>query len=326
MNRLRLTLAVGDYDHTRDVSTGRLPVQGVDLTTLNLRPEEMFFRFTFFREWDVSEMSMGKYVSLRSQDDTSLAAIPVFPSRAFRHSMIYLREGGKIVRAEQLKDKRIGVPEWAQTAAIYSRGYLVHEAKVPLESVEWIQAGVNEPGRVEKVKLNLPKGVDYRAEPGRSLTDMLLAGDIDAILSARPPSALGRGIERLFPDYEPVEEAYFRKTGIFPIMHVIVIKSKVLERHPWLAMNLYKAFEEAKRRSIERLADITVSAAPLAWLGPYAERMKRLFGDDFWPYGLEKNRVTLQAFVDFAYEQGVCHRRLALEELFAQQTLTSFKI
>ena len=326
MNRLGLTLAVGDYDHTRDVSTGRVPVQGVDLTALNLRPEEMFFRFTFFREWDVSEMSMGKYVSLRSQEDTSLTAIPVFPSRAFRHSMIYVREGGKLARAEQLKGKRIGVPEWAQTAAIYSRGYLVHEAKVPLESVEWIQAGVNEAGRVEKVKLNLPRGVNYRAEPGRSLTDMLLAGDIDAVLSARPPSALGRGIERLFPDYETVEEAYFKKTGIFPIMHVIVIKSEVLECHPWLAMNLYKAFEEAKRRSIERLADITVSAAPLAWLAPCTDRMKHLFGDDFWPYGLEKNCVTLQAFVDFAYEQGVCHRHLDLEELFARQTLTSFKI
>jgi 4,5-dihydroxyphthalate decarboxylase len=326
MGQLRLTLAVGDYDHTRDVSTGRVPVQGVDLTTLNLRPEEMFFRFTFFREWDVSEMSMGKYVSLRSQDDTSLTAIPVFPSRAFRHSMIYVREGGKIARAEQLKEKRIGVPEWAQTAAIYSRGYLVHEAKVPLESIEWIQAGVNEPGRVEKVKLNLPKGVAYRAEPGRSLTDMLLAGDLDAILSARPPSALGRGVERLFPDYESVEEAYFKKTGIFPIMHVIVIKSQVLERHPWLAMNFYKAFEEAKRRSIERLSDITVSAAPFAWLAPYAERMQCLFGNDFWPYGLEKNRVTLQAFVDFAFEQGVCHRRLALEELFAEQALASFKV
>jgi len=326
MNRLRLTLAVGDYDHTRDVGAGRVPVQGVELTTFNLRPEEMFFRFTFFREWDASEMSMGKYVSLRSQDDTSLTAIPVFPSRAFRHSMIYVREGGKIVRAEQLKGRRIGVPEWAQTAAIYSRGYLVREAKVPLESVEWIQAGVNEPGRMEKVKLNLPKGVDYRAEPGRSLTELLLAGDIDAILSARPPSALGRGIGRLFHDYASVEEDYFRRTGIFPIMHVIVVKSELLQHHPWLAMNLYKAFEEAKRRSIERLADITVSAAPLAWLAPYTERMQRLFGDDFWPYGLEQNRVTLQAFVDFAYEQGVCHRRLALEELFAEQTLASFKV
>lgn len=326
MNKVPLTLAIGDYEHTRDLATGQVPVQGVDLNVLYLPPEEAFFRFTFFREWEVSEMSMGKYVSLRSQEDNAIAAIPVFPSRVFRQSMIYVREGGGITRPEQLKGKRIGVPEWAQTAVIYTRGYLVRQAEVPLASVEWIQAGVNEAGRVEKVKLKLPEGVRLRPEPEHSLNEMLLSGDIDAALSARPPRGFGDGIERLFPDYEAVEAEYFRNTGVFPIMHVIVIKTEVLERHPWLAMNLYKAFEEAKRRSIERLSDITASHAPLAWLAPYTERMKSLFGEDFWPYGLEKNRTTLQAFVDFAFEQGVCHRRLELEELFPAQVLASFKV
>lgn len=326
MEKLPITLAIGDYDHTRDVATGQVPVQGVSLNVLYLRPEEMFFRFTFFREWEVSEMSMGKYVALRSQNDESIAAIPVFPSRAFRHSMLYVREHGKITRPEQLKGGRIGVPEWAQTAVIYARGYLHHHAGVPIESVEWVQAGVNEAGRVEKVELKLPKGVKLRVEPARSLNDMLLAGEIDAAMSARPPRALGQGIRRLFPDYEPVEADYFRKTGIFPIMHVIAIKAEVLQRHPWLAMNLYKAFEEAKGRCIARLSDITASHTPLAWLPSYAQRMKAVFGEDFWPYGLERNRTTLQAFVDFAYEQGVCHRRLELEELFPRQVLTSFKV
>jgi len=326
VERLSLTLAIGDYEHTRDVVTGQVPVQGVSLNVLTLPPEEAFFRFTFFREWEVSEMSMGKYVSLRSQEDNGIAAIPVFPSRVFRQSMIYVRDGGRIDRPEQLKGKRIGIPEWAQTAVIYSRGYLTHQAEVPLASVEWVQAGVNEAGRVEKVKPKLPEGVQLRPEPRHSLNDMLLAGDIDAVLSARPPRDFGSGIRRLFPDYEAIEAAYFRETGIFPIMHVIVIKTEVLERHPWVAMNLYKAFEEAKRRSIARLSDITASHAPLAWLAPYAERMKGLFGEDFWPYGLEKNRTTLQAFVDFAFEQGVCHRRLELEELFPKQVLTSFKV
>jgi 4,5-dihydroxyphthalate decarboxylase len=325
VNKVPLTLAIGDYEHTRDLATGRVPVQGVDLNVLYLPPEEAFFRFTFFREWEVSEMSMGKYVSLRSQKDNEIAAIPVFPSRVFRQSMIYVREGG-ITRPEQLKGKRIGVPEWAQTAVIYTRGYLARDAGVPLDSVEWVQAGVNEAGRVEKVKLKLPAAVRCRAESERTLNDMLLAGDLDAVLSARPPRAFGRGIARLFPEYEAVEAAYFRNTGVFPIMHVIVIKSEVLERHPWLAMNLYKAFEEAKRRSIERLSDITASHAPLAWLAPYTERMRSLFGEDFWPYGLEKNRTTLQAFVDFAFEQGVCHRHLELEELFPEQVLASFKV
>src|SRR6267378_7845470 len=232
MDKVALTLAIGDYDHTRDLATGRVPVQGATLNVLTLPPEEAFFRFTRVREWEVSEMSMGKYVSLRSQDDDGIAAIPVFPSRVFRQSMIYVREGGEIDRPEQLKGKRIGVPEWAQTAVIYSRGYLTHQAKVPLASVEWVQAGVNEAGRVEKVKPKLPEGVRLRPEPKRSLNDMLLAGDIDAVLSARPPRDFGRGIRRLFQDYEATEEAYFKETGVFPIMHVIVIKTEVLERHP----------------------------------------------------------------------------------------------
>ena len=326
MDKVALTLAIGDYEHTRDLASGRVPVQGATLNVLTLPPEEAFFRFTRFREWEVSEMSMGKYVSLRSQEDDGIAAIPVFPSRVFRHSMIYVREGGRIDRPEQLKGARIGVPEWAQTAVIYARGYLQHQVGVPLDSVDWVQAGVSEAGRVEKVKLKLPHGVRLRPEPARSLNDMLLAGELDAVLSARPPRALGKGVRRLFPDYEAAEEAYFRETGVFPIMHVIVIRSDVLTRHPWLAMNLYKAFDEAKRRSIERLSDITASHAPFAWLAPYAERMKALFGEDFWPYGVESNRKTLQAFVDFALEQGVCHRKLALEELFPKQVLTSFKV
>ena len=326
MDKVALTLAIGDYEHTRDLASGSVPVQGATLNVLTLRPEEAFFRFTHFREWEVSEMSMGKYVSLRSQDDEGIIAIPVFPSRVFRHSMIYVPDGGKIAQPQQLKGARIGIPEWAQTAVIYARGYLAHQVGVTPDSVEWIQAGVNEAGRVEKVKLKLPSGVRLRPEPGRSLNEMLLAGDLDAVLSARPPRALGKGIRRLFPDYEGAEEAYYKETGIFPIMHVIVIRTDVLARHPWLAMNLFKAFEEAKRRSIERLSDITASHAPFAWLAPYAERMKALFGEDFWPYGLEKNRKTLQAFVDFAFEQGVCHRKLTLEELFPRQVLTSFKV
>ena len=326
MDKVALTLAIGDYEHTRDLASGAVAVQGATLNVLALSPEETFFRFTHFREWEVSEMSMGKYVSLRSQEDASIAAIPVFPSRVFRHSMIYVREGGALARPEQLKGKRIGVPEWAQTAVIYARGYLAHQAGVPLDSVEWVQAGVNDAGRVEKVKLNLPSGVRLKPEPGRTLNDMLLAGELDAVLSARPPKDFGRGIRRLFADYEAAEEAYFKDTGVFPIMHVIAVKADVLAQHPWLAMNLYKAFEEAKRRSISRLSDITASHAPLAWLAPYAERMKSLFGEDFWPYGLEKNRKTLQAFVDFAFEQGVCHRRLALDELFPTQVLASFRV
>src|ERR1700693_5128236 len=168
MNKVPLTLAIGDYEHTRDLATGQVPVQGASLNVLYLPPEEAFYRFTFYREWEVSEMSMGKYVSLRSQEDNGITAIPVFPSRVFRQSMIYVPESSKIAKPEQLKGKRIGVPEWAQTAVIYSRGYLVHQAKVPLASVDWVQAGVKEAGRVEKANLEVPEGERLRTEPAHS--------------------------------------------------------------------------------------------------------------------------------------------------------------
>jgi 4,5-dihydroxyphthalate decarboxylase len=326
MKKLTLTLAIGNYEHVRDVIDGQVPVQGAKLIVLNLPPEEVFFRFTMHREWDVSEMSMGNYVSMRSQEDSSVTALPVFVSRVFRHSMIYLAEGSDITRPEQLRGKRIGIPQWTQTAGIYARGYLSHDAGVPLDSVEWVQGGVNQAGRIEKMKLKLPAGVRYRNVPDRSLTEMLMAGDIDAVLSARPPDRLGSGVRRLFDDHEPIEEAYFRKTGIFPIMHVLVVRSDILQRHPWVAMNLYKAFDEARRRSMQRLQDITASYAPFAWLKPYSDRMKALFGEDFWPYGLEPNRKTLEAFVRFAHEQGVCHRKVTPEELFPKEVLSTYKV
>jgi 4,5-dihydroxyphthalate decarboxylase len=327
MNRLRLTLALGDYDHTRDVAHGVVRPDGIDLVWLNLPVEEIFHRFTKYREWDVTELSFAKYVSLRSQDDASVVALPVFASRVFRLSSIYVRPGGPVKAPADLAGKRIGVPEWAQTAAIYSRGYLAHELGLRLADIDWVQAGVNEPGRVEKVALKLPAGLRLAPMPEKTLDGMLVAGELDAVLSARPPRSFGEGkLARLFPDYRAAEEAYYRKTGVFPIMHVVAVRREVLDRDPWVAMNLVKAFEEAKRRSLARLADVTASHAPLAWLGDYVAHLSRVFGGDPFPYGLELNRRTLDAFLQFAFEQGVCHRRLSPEELFPAQVLTSFKV
>jgi len=326
MRNLSLTIATDQYDHVRDLTDGTVRAEGIDLTVLRLQLEEIFYRFTKYREWDISELSMGKYIALRSQDDTSITAIPVFVSRVFRHSSIYVRSGSPLTSPEQLRGKRIGVPEWAQTASIYSRGILAHEYGVPLDSVEWVQAGVNQPGRVEKVELKLPAGVRYRAEPEKTLDGMLQAGELDAILSARPPKSLGRGIDRMIPDYRPVEEAYYRKTGVYPIMHVIAIRTPVLEQHPWVAMNLFKAFEEAKRRSLERLSEIAATHAPVPWLAENVARLRDLLGPDIFPYGLEANRKTLETFVQYGFEQGVCHRKLAVEELFPASVLTSFRV
>jgi len=327
--KLPLTFAASGYDHTRDLVTGKVPVEGIELNCLELSIEETFFRFTKFREWDVSEMSMGKYVALVSQNDPGITAIPVFPSRVFRQSSLYIRRGGPIKRAEDLKGKRVGVPEWAQTAAVYSRGWLMHDIGIPLAEIKWVQAGVNQPGRIEKVELKLPKGVAIDRRPDRSLNDMLLKGDIDAMLSAHAPEAFEHGnpeIVRLYPNYRAVEEAYFRATGIFPIMHVIALKKPVFEQHRWIAMNLFRAFETAKENSVARAREITATRFPFAWCFEAVEQVRGLFGDDFFPYGVEPNRRTLDAFTQYAHEQGVAMRRVAVEELFPAEVLSTFKV
>ncbi|MGH9087065.1 MAG: 4,5-dihydroxyphthalate decarboxylase [Acidimicrobiales bacterium] len=326
--RLPLTLAMTGYDHVLDLETGAVDVEGVDLTVLRLPVEEIFFRFLRYREWHVSELSMAKYTALRAAGDTSLVAIPVFPSRVCRHSSIYVRPDGPS-SPKELAGGRIGVPEWAQTASVYTRALLQHEWGIALEDIRWFQAGVNTPGRAEKVALHLPEGISLTPVPDRCLEDMLRAGDLDAVLSAHPPDGFGRGeggIVRLFPDYRPVEQEYVARTGILPIMHITVIRSDVHESAPWVAANLLTAFEEAKRRSLQRLSEMTVSRVPLPWVPEMVADMRRLLGPDPWPYGVEPNRPTLEAFTRWAHEQGVAARRLEPEELFVPQVLDRYKV
>jgi 4,5-dihydroxyphthalate decarboxylase len=312
MMKLPLSLAISPYDHARG-----LRPQGIDLTALELPIEEIFYRFTRFREWDASEMSFGKVVALLSQPAPDIVAIPVFPSRVFRHSAIY----SKLKSPRDLEGKRVGIPEWAQTAGIYARGLLAHEYGVDLRRIEWIQAGVRQPGRVEKVGLKLPQGIRITPAPDQTLAGMLASGELDAVISARDP-----GGPRLFPDYLPVEFEYYRKTRIFPIMHVVVLRREVYERDRWVAMNLVSAFEEAKRASQERITEIGLSHVPMPWLAEHARRWREAAGEDFWPYGVEANRSTLEAFLHYAHEQGVAARLLATEELFAPETLQRAKI
>jgi 4,5-dihydroxyphthalate decarboxylase len=327
--RLALSLAISEYDHVRDLASGEVRAQGISLNVLSFAVEEIFHRFTRYREWEVSEMSMGKYSSLVSQGDTTVSAIPVFPSRVFRHSSIYVRKGGTVRTPQDLRGKRVGLPEWAQTAAVYTRGMLVHEYGVSLDQVEWVQAGVDEPGRQEKVELKLPKGVRVTARPDLSLDRMLREGEIDAAMSAHAPRSFEAhhpDIVRLFPDYRGVEEAYFRKTGIYPIMHVIAVRSEVLARFPWVATNLMEAFESAKGRSLVRSREITASRFPVPWIAEIADRAAELFGGDPMPYGIAANRTTLEAYLRFAHEQGVCHKLLQPDDLFPPEVRTTFKV
>ena len=313
--KLPLSLAISPYDHVRD-----LRPQGIELTLLELQIEEIFYRFTRFREWHASEMSFGKVVSILSQPSPDLIAIPVFPSRVFRHSAIYV--GNTSLRnPKDLEGKRVGIPEWAQTAGIYVRGLLQHEYGVDLRRIEWVQAGVREPGREEKVDLKLPAGIRITPQPGNTLAGMLASGELDAVISARDP-----GGPRMFSDYPGLELDYFKKTRIYPIMHVVVLRREAYERDRWIAMNLFKAFEEAKRASLARLTEIGISHIPLPWLAEHARRWRAVAGEDFWPYGIEANRPTLEAFLQYAHEQGVATRRLRVEELFAPETLERAKI
>jgi 4,5-dihydroxyphthalate decarboxylase len=305
-------------------------VDGVTLTPLVFPSiEEITFRFTRTLEWDVSELSFGKYTSLTSQGNAPMVAIPVFPSRVHRHSAIYVRGDRGIKSAKDLEGRTIGIPEWAQTAGIYVRGFLAEDYGVDLASIRWLQAGVDEAGRNEKVALKLPAGIRYEARPDASLSAMLASGEIDAAITARVPTAFaqpGNKIVRLFPNFRAEEEKLFKKTGVFPIMHLMTMRRDVFEQYPWIAMNLLKAFDEAKRRCFERLCDFTCARVPLPWAAAIANEIGAAYGPDPYPYGVEASRPTIEAFCRYAHDQGVTHRRMTPEDLFPPEVRAVAKV
>lgn len=326
MPDIRLSLAMSYYDHVSDLVRGKVRVEGVTLMPSEFAVEEIFFRMIMFSEWDIAECSMAKYVGLVGTGSPPFRAIPVFPSRVFRQSSFYISPRSGVKGPGDLVGRRVGIPEWAQTAGIYARAYLQHQCGISPRDINWVQAGVNEPGRVEKVKLDLPDGVNIERVSDRSLNEMLIAGDLDAMISAREPKAFIANdprIARLWPDYRALEESYFRETGIFPIMHAVVIKSDTLKRYPWVAMNLYKAFEEAKKNSLRQVFDLATSSIPFAWSHQAALEARKVFGEDCWPYGIEPNRKTLEAFCQYCHEQGVTKYRVPVEDLFPRE-LTRF--
>ncbi len=329
MSKLQISLAISDYDHVRDFVSGRVTAEGLDINFQVLLAPEIFDRATRDQEWDVCEMSLGKWTGMFSQGDDSLVPIPVFPSRVFRLSALYVKKGSGVDSLEKLRGKRVGDPDFAHTAGIYVRGYLMHNVGLKLEEIEWVQAGTNKPGRHENLAIKLSPNVKRVSVPNKMLDDMLLAGEIDAILSAIPPKSFiaeNPNVVRLVPNYVDLETEYFHRTGIFPIMHFVAIKRQLYERHPWIAVNLYRAFEEAKDRSIARLRNVMISHFPLPWNPDNARRASEMFGQDFWPYGVEPNRKTLEAFLTFALEQGIAHRPVMLEEIFPSSVQRILKI
>ncbi len=329
MAQLRLSIATTDYDHFRDFRLGTVRAEGIDPVWSMLGHHEIFARFTFDREWDVAELSFAKFMAQVTRENSDIVGLPVICSRLFRFSSFYVNRNSGIRTPADLKGKRVGSPEWAHTAAVYMRGWLGDEHGVALRDVRWVQAGANEAGRIEKVELSLPDGVAIERVRDKSLSQMLASGELDCAIIARPPDCFRNGhpdVVRLFPDYWDMEEAYYARTKVWPIMHIVAMQRRVLDEHPWVARNLYNAFNESKRRSIERLADPAVSRYPVAWLPHYARKMRDLFGDDTFPYGIEENRPTWEQFLRYTHEQGIAHRHARPEEIFPKGIMTSVRV
>jgi 4,5-dihydroxyphthalate decarboxylase len=315
-----LTIATTDYDHFRDFRFGLVRAEGIEVNWLTLGHHEIFSRFTFNREWDVSELSFAKFSAQVTRNDSDIIGLPVYASRLFRFASFYVNRKAGIKTAKDLHGKRVGVPEWAHTAAVYMRGWLMHD---------WIQAGTNESGRIEKVELSLPKGVRLTSMPEKTLSGMIASGELDCVIIARPPNSFREkhpDVVRLFPDYESEERRYYEETRVYPIMHVIAMRKTILDGRPWVARNLYNAFEESKRRSLERILDPAVSRYPVPWLTAYTVRMQQMFGDDTFPYGIEPNRPTLELFLRYAHEQGIAHRLAKPEDIFPAGIMASVKV
>jgi 4,5-dihydroxyphthalate decarboxylase len=325
MNRLKLSIATTDYDHFRDFRTGAVVPEGIDHTWMTLGHHEAFARFTLNREFDVSELSFAKFMTQITRDDSDIVGLPIVCSRLFRFSSFYVNKKSGIKTVQDLKGKRVGSPEWAHSAAVYMRGWMHNECGVKLPDVHWYQAGANAPGRVEKVELNLPAGVEITRIADKSLSEMLASGEIDCAIIARPPTCFLEGhpdVVRLYPDYLGMEEEYYARTKVWPIMHIIAMKKKIVDENPWVARNLVNAFEESKRRSLERLLDPAVSRYPLAWLPTYARKMRDMFGGDPFPYGIEPNRPTLEQMLLYTYQQGIAHKHVKPEDLFPKGVMT----
>ena len=330
MAALRLTLACWDYDRTRALMDGTVRPEGIELIYLNQPVEETFFRMLRYREFDCSEMSLSSYTASLHSDNPPFIAIPVFPSRFFRHSCIFISAKSGIRKPEDLKGKRIGVPEYQMTAPVWIRGILSDEHGVRVTDVEHLSGGEEEPGRDEKLKLNLPSSIKLRPIGAQqTLSRMLADGELDALVTARAPSTFQREpdkVKRLFPDYVEREKDYYRRTKIFPIMHTVVIRRDLYQKHPWVAQALYKAFSEAKARAMALYDQTAALPAMVPWLVAEIEETRREMGADWWPYGVAPNRAVLDTFLRYHHEQGLSRLRLAPEDLFARETLESFKV
>jgi 4,5-dihydroxyphthalate decarboxylase len=330
LSKLNVSFACWDYDRIQSLANGSVHVSGINLNWLNMPVEETFWRMMRHQEFDASELSLSSYLIAKDQGFPNVTAIPVFMSRSFRHSGIYINKNSGIKEAADLIGKRVGIPEYQLTACLWIRGILQHDYNVNPEDINWFTGGEETPGRVEKVKLDLPPEISiFSINENQTLNAMLESGEIDALIAPRAPSCFLNGspnVERLFTDYVSVEKDYYQRTGIFPIMHVVAIRDEILKEHPWVALNLLQAFEEAKQKVYEGFKQTAALKVTLPWFTSEWEKTRELMGDDFWPYGLEKNRKTLEAAVTYSYEQGMIKNKWKVEDLFVTSTLEKYTL
>jgi len=328
--KLHISLACWDYDRTRALQEGSVEVEGVDLNFLPLRVEETFWRMLRYQEFDACELSLGSYLIARDKGYPPLVAIPVFPSRAFRHSSVFINTDAGIREPKDLIGKRVGVPEYQMTMAIWVRGILQHEYGVPPDKIRWFTGGQEEPGRISKVNHDLPQSIDISSiGPDQTLSSMLESGELDALMSAHLPVPFVRRspkVSRLIANFRAVEKDYYRRTQIFPIMHCVALREDVYQSYPWLAQSLYKAFCEAKEICQASMYEFSALRYMLAWSIAEIEEEMEIFGGDLWPYGLKANRRCLETLVQYAHEQGLIEKEVDVSDLFAPNTLEDFKI
>ena len=321
MAKLKLTLACWDYDRTRPLIDGRVEAEGIDLEIKVLRPRQTFPRMLEHKEFEVSELSLGSYVSLKGRGDCPFVAVPVALSKIFRHSCIYIRTDAGIRTPQDLRGKRVGTTQLGSTAAIFMNGLLQHEYRVMMEDIRWFIGGMTTPTQRPLIPFKLPDRVKVEfLPPEQTLEGMLESGDLDALLAIFIPSIFEKGsprIARLFPNYYEVERDYYRRTGIFPIMHTVVLRDDIYREQPWAARSIYRAFCQARDLAVNGLYDTDALRLSLPWLIHHVEETWQVLGKDFWSYGLEPNRPALKAIGQYVYEQGLSPRVVSPDELFA---------
>ncbi len=320
MPNLDLNIACWDYDRTRPLTDGRVQPEGINLDITVLRPREIFPRMLQDQEFHASEMSLASYVILKARDQCPFVAIPVMLSKMFRHDCIYVRPDAGINEPADLRGKRIGLPQYSSTAGVFIKGLMQHEYGVSPQQMTWFMGGQDTPAPAPLVPLDLPDDIHLEFIPeDKTLEGMLADGELDALFATYIPNLFLSGsptISRLFPNFKEVEQDYYRRTGIFPIMHTVVIREDVHREHPWVAASLYEAFSQAKDLAVGGLYDTDALALTLPFLIDHLEESRRIFGSDYWSYGVESNRPALEGLSQYVVDQGLAPRVVSTEELF----------